>query len=147
MYNVDGLSTIITAIHGTIAKGFTIKNNCYLLPCYIARIGNYFAHGKTMKEAFADATAKYEQNKPVEERIDDFVNQFPTLDTEVPNADLYVWHNKLTGSCAFGRNEFAKSHGIDVNNGSMTVKEFISLTKSSYGGHIIKQLLEQYGRD
>lgn len=60
------------------------------------------------------------------------------------NAELYKWHNVLTGSCEFGRNKFAREHDIDIENGSMTVRDFIDLTKEAFGGQVIKQLKEQY---
>lgn len=145
VYNVDGVPTIITSLHRNIAQGFTCKHNRFTVPCYVARVGNYFAHGSTAKEALRDAQAKYEQNKPIEERIEDFMGKYPSLDSTVQNSDLYVWHNVLTGSCAFGRQQFAEQHGIDINNGSMSVKEFIMLTQNSYRGEIIKQLYAAYG--
>ena len=50
----------------------------------------------------------------------------------------------LTGSCAFGRDEFVRLHGIDVKNGSMTMKDFIDLTRNDYGGNAIVELERKY---
>ena len=91
-----------------------------------------------------DARAKYEQNKPLTERIADTIKKYPTLDTLVPNKELYVLHNILTGSCAFGRDEFVRRHGIDAKNGSMTMKDFIDLTRNEYGGSTIVELEQKY---
>lgn len=44
-----------------------------------------------------------------------------------------------------GRDQFARAHGIDVERGSMTVREFIGLTRGSYGGDIIAMLAKAYG--
>ena len=145
VYNVDGVPTIITSLHRNIAQGFTCKHNRFTVPCYVARVGNYFAHGSTAKEALRDAQAKYEQNRPIAERIKGFIDNYPSLDTIALNSELYVWHNVLTGSCAFGRQQFAEQHEIYINNGSMSVKEFIILTQNSYKGDIIKQLHAAYG--
>lgn len=144
VYIIDGLPTIITALHRNIAKGFTAINNMFVVSCYVARVGNYLAHGKTAKEAFDCATEKHNQNRTPEERIADFIAHFPTLSTIAPNTQLYKWHNTLTGSCAFGRDEFAKRHNIDVENGSMSVAEFIRLTENDYGSTKIKQLKQAY---
>ncbi len=132
-------------MHRNIAQGFTCKHNRFTVPCYVARVGNYFAHGESAKEALRDAQAKYEQNKPIEERIEDFMEKYPSLDSTAQNSELYAWHNVLTGSCSFGRQQFAEQHGIDIDNGSMSVKEFIMLTQNSYGGETIKQLYAAYG--
>ena len=144
VYLIDSIPTIITHLHGNIAKGFIAKKKLFIVPCYIARVGNYLAHGDTAKEALADAQAKYEHNKLLEERIADFKAQYPNLTDIVPNTELYRWHNILTGSCAFGRQYFAEQHNIDIENGSMSVLNFIELTINQYGGNAIKQLKESY---
>lgn len=144
VYLIDSIPTIITHLHGNIAKGFIAKKKLFIVPCYIARVGNYLAHGDTAKEALADAQAKYKQNIPLKERIADFKVQYPNLTDIVPNTELYRWHNILTGSCAFGRQHFAEQHNIDIENGSMSVLNFIELTINQYGGNAIKQLKESY---
>ena len=144
VYNIDNVPTIIENIKGDIAKGYTIRNNTRLVECFIAKCGGFFAHGETAKQAMLDARSKYEQNKPLTERIADTIKKYPTLDTLVPNEELYVLHNILTGSCAFGRNEFVRRHGIDVKNGSMTMKDFIDLTRNDYGGSAIVELEREY---
>ena len=144
VYLADGIPTIITHLHGNIAKGFVAKNNLFIVPCYVARVDNYLAHGSTAKEALADAQTKYEQNRPLEERIADFKAQYPSIQDIVPNDELYRWHNILTGSCAFGRQHFAEQHNIDIDNGSMSVLNFIDLAINQYGRNAIEQLKESY---
>ena len=53
---------------------------------------------------------------------------------------FFEGHNKMTNSCDIGRKTFAKDHQMDVENGAMTVKEFIELTKNNFGGDVIKKL-------
>ena len=144
VYNIDNVPTIIENVKGDVAKGYTISNNTQLVKCFIAKCGGFFAHGKTAKQAMLDARAKYEKNKSLTERIADTIKKYPTLDTLVPNEELYVLHNTLTGSCAFGRDEFVRRHGIDVKNGSMTMKDFIAITRSNYGGSAIVELERKY---
>lgn len=141
---VDDVPTIITAVRGNIAQGYILRDNVILKPCYIAKVGDWFAHGKTAHEAYRDALAKALSNEPVEKRIARVIAKYPTLDTEVSHKELFALHNILTGSCEFGRREFAKSHGLDPENGSMTMCDFISLTESAYGGDVIKQLHAAY---
>lgn len=144
VYSVDHTPTIITNVRNNLAKGYTIRGNTLLVPCYIAKVGNYFAHGETIHEAMQAATEKYEENRPLEERIADAIKKYPTLDTVVPHKELYSLHHVLTGSCKFGRDEFAKAHNLDPNKGEMTMRKFIELTKSAYGGDIIRQLEQTY---
>lgn len=144
VYDVDGVPTIITNVRGNIAEGYTIQHNTKLVPCYIARAGDYFAHGKTAHEAVQDAQEKYDENRPLSERIADTVKKYPTLDTVVPHKELYALHHTLTGSCRFGRDEFAANHNLDPDNGEMTMREFIELTMDAYNGDAIKELLHAY---
>ena len=55
---IDDIPTIITQVHDTFANGFIVKNNLTLSPCFIAKVGNSFAHGNTLEEAIADAEHK-----------------------------------------------------------------------------------------
>ncbi len=69
----------------------------------------------------------------------------PDVDVLIEHSALFSLHNFLTGSCLLGRKEFAKSHAIDPEHGSMTMREFINLTKGAYGGDNIRQLADAYG--
>lgn len=144
VYNVDGVQSIIESIKGNIAKGYTLSYNAILVPCYIAKVGDFFAHGETAHQALAEATTKHEENRPLKERIEDVIKKYPILDTVVSHKELYNLHHVLTGSCKFGRDEFAKAHNLDPNIGEMTMREFIDLTKSDYGGDAIRQLEQTY---
>ena len=145
VYIIDETQTIITQVVGQYAKGFILGSDLTMTPCYIAKCGNYFAHGETLRDALEDAVSKYEQDLPVEERIANFNSTFPDNDKPIKVSLLYVWHNKLTGSCAMGRQAFAKEHGIDISADSMTVSEFVRLTENSYGGDVIKLLKQSRG--
>ena len=144
LHKIDGVPTAITSLRGNYAKGFTLANNVVKKPCYIAKVGNFFAHGKTLKAAMEDARAKYEQNRPLSERIADFKESYPTLDTEADASDLFRWHNILTGSCLFGRKQFCEQHGVDYERGKWKIRDFFELCKNAYGGENIRQALEAY---
>lgn len=92
-----------------------------------------------------DAQAKYDESKPLSERIENTIKKYPTLETVVPHAELFTLHHTLTGSCLQGRTAFANDHGLDPENGSMTMREFINLTINAYGGDAIAQLAKAYG--
>lgn len=145
VYVIDELQTIIYSVHGNIAKGATINQNLTLTDCYIAKYEDYFAHGNTAKQAMLDAQAKAYQDKPIEERIDHVVGKYPDVDVPIEHSVLFSLHNFLTGSCLFGRQEFAKSHSLDTEHGTMTMREFIHLTKDAFGGDNIRQLADAYG--
>lgn len=141
IYNVDHIPTIITAVIGAFAKGFMLGEDLQLTPCFIAKGGGELAHGSTLEAARAALLKKMFDDLPEDERIAAFWDEFKK-GVKYPAKLFYDWHHRLTGSCEFGRNEFAKQHGIDIENDEMTVEEFVELTKNAYGGSIIKKLLD-----
>lgn len=140
IYLIDEIPTIIKNIHNNIAKGYILNNDLSLMPCYIAKRNNLFAHGKTIKEAVEALQDKIFARLDIEERIDLFLKEFSDIDKKYPAKAFYDWHNKLTGSCEMGRDMFVKNGGYDLEKDMFTVKEFINITRNEYGGDIIKQL-------
>lgn len=144
VYVIDNTRTIITSIHGNVAQGFILEHNTKLVPCYIAKDNNHFAHGKTLREAFSSLQEKLYDDCTEEERIRAFKRKFPSYDTKYSNQDLFVYHHVLTGSCRMGRESFANSRGISLSD-KTTVRDFVQLTKDAYGSDIIKKLPKAYG--
>uniref|UniRef100_UPI004026DE0D hypothetical protein n=1 Tax=Prevotellamassilia timonensis TaxID=1852370 RepID=UPI004026DE0D len=147
VYLIDCIQTIIKSVHGNIAQGFILKSDLTLQPCYIVKEQNYFAHGDTLHDAFTSLQEKLERlydESTEEERIEAFVKKFPDYDMPYHNRDLFAYHNVLTGSCRMGRESFCKDKGINLD-GSTTVREFVSLTKDSYGSETIRRLPQAYG--
>ena len=144
VYIIDDMQTIIYSVHGNIARGVTINRDLTLADCYIAKCGDYFAHGETTKQAMADAQSKAYRDKPIEERISYVVEKYPDVDVPIEHSVLFSLHNFLTGSCLFGRQEFAKAHCLDPEHGAMTMRKFINLTKDAFGGNNIRQLADAY---
>ena len=139
---IDSVPTIITNIHNNVASGFIIGFDMTLIPCYVAKAGNSFAHGKTLKDAVKDAEAKEVREMPIEERIEKFIEVFGSLDSEHTGKEFYDWHHILSGSCRIGRDKFCKENGIDLTK-KYSVRYFLNITKNSYGGDIIKQIIKE----
>lgn len=140
---IDNVPTIIIQVHGNFAYGYIVKEDLTVEPCFIAKVGNSFAHGKTLKEAVADAKAKETKRLPIEERIEKFIEIFGPLDSEHTGKEFYDWHHILTGSCRMGRDGFCKSHNIDLAQ-KYTVRYFLDITKGSYGSDVIKMIIKAY---
>ena len=143
---IDGVPTIITHIHNDVASGFIIGFDMTLIPCYVAKAGNSFAHGKTLKDAVKDAEAKEIGEMPIEERIEKFIEVFGSLDSEHTGKEFYDWHHILTGSCRMGRDKFCNENGIDLEK-KYSVRYFLQITKNSYGGDIIKQIINELTKE
>ena len=143
IHHIDGVETIITSVHGNVAKGYIVQSDLTLTPCYVVKGNHQFAHGNTLRDAMSALTDKMFDNMPEEERIAEFIKAHPDKDKAYPNQDLFDWHHRLTGSCMAGRNAFVKDRGLTLD-GETSVTEFIRLTKNAYGGSTIKALQAVY---
>ena len=141
VFIIDNISTIITSIHGNVAKGFILNKNLTLEKTFVAKGNNKFAHGKTLKEAVADLQKKIFDDLDIEEKIEMFNKQFNRVE-KYSGEEFYKWHHILTDSCTAGRDNFVRENNLDLKK-LYTVDEFIKITKDSYGGNIIKKLREE----
>nr|DAH32755.1 MAG TPA: periodic tryptophan protein 2-like protein [Caudoviricetes sp.] len=142
VYMVDGISTLIDVCHETYAMGRILHSDLTTEKCFIVKQDGKFAHGETLREARDALLEKLFDDMPEEERIEKFMESHD-LHERYPNRDFFSWHHRLTGSCLQGRTAFAQDHEIDLD-GSMTTKEFLELTKDSYGGDIIRRTIKAY---
>ena len=143
VYQIDGVQTILTSVHGNVAKGYILQEDLTMTPCFVAKGNNLFAHGDNLHEAMAALTDKMFDDMPEEDRIAEFIKAHPDPEKAYPNQDLFDWHHRLTGSCMAGRNAFVKDRGLTLE-GETTVVAFIRLTENAYGGSTIRKLAEAY---
>ena len=142
VYRIDETPTLIHSIRGNVAHGAILNGDLTLAPCYVVKQDDLFAHGETLREAMEALRDKLFEDMPEEERISAFLAE-TECGKKYPNQHFYEWHHRLTGSCDMGRKAFAQDHGIDVDNGTMTLEEFLELTKNSYGGDVIRLILKR----
>ena len=145
VWYIDGVPTLVDRVRRNAARCRIINDDFTTTQCYVARVGNYWAHGDSLRKAFEDAQAKVLKDSPVEDRIASFKVEFPKLSATAKCSEFYRWHHILTGSCTMGRNEFVKAHELDMDK-DYTVGYFLTITANSFGGEIIKQLRELYER-
>ena len=141
---IDDIPCVICAIRGHYANVLVIGDDLQIKQAYVARVGDSFGHGESIREAYEAARQKELEYMPVEERIAAFVKEHP--DPDKAYGDLFAWHHTLTGSCEFGRKEWCRSHGYQPDD-SITVRTFIQQTRNDYGGDVIRQLAKEYNID
>ena len=141
VYMIDDVQTVVTHLRGNVAKGAIVNQDMTLTPCYVVKQGNFFAHGKTLKEAVKDVRDKFFNNLSDENKVAEFRKEFVDFDVKVPCQTLADWHHKLTGSCRMGIQSWVDNRGISLTSDSMTINEFLEITKDAYGGSIIKQII------
>ena len=144
VYDIDSVRTLIYAVKGDAAKGATLQKDMSLKDCWIAKRGNLFAHGDTLHAAVEAVEAKWRENRPLDERIAEFVKTHPELDEEY--GDLFEWHHILTGSCEFGRRQWCEEHGYKPTD-SITLRAFFEQTKNDYGRDVIRRVAQKYGQE
>ena len=142
VYLIDDMQTIIESVRGNIAKGYILLSDLTLTPCHVVKENGKFAHGDTLREAFEALQEKLYDDSTEEERLQKFREHFPDFSKEYPAKELFVWHHVLTGSCKAGREAFCRDNGIDIENDTFTIHEFVALTRNSYGGETIKKLID-----
>lgn len=142
VWTIDGIPTIITHIKENIAKGFILRSDFSLEPCYVAKAYGEYAHGRSIREA---RLALVDKNRYLldydyfEFIIKEFIDTFEKAKTYKVHI-FFDWHNLLTGSCLMGREEFVEENGIDLDK-EYTADEFIEICKdASYGYEIIREL-------
>ena len=140
---IDGVYTVVYQLHGDIAKGAILNKDLSLEPCYVVKRDGVFAHGVTLHEAQEALISKLFDTLPEAERIEAFCEEFKNPDAVYPVRTFFEWHHRLTGSCEAGRRAFAKDHALDIENGTMSVWEFLNLTKDAYGGSTIRKVLKR----
>nr|DAH52107.1 MAG TPA: colicin E3 [Caudoviricetes sp.] len=140
IYQIDGVNTLIRSMRGNTAHGAIVNNDLTIVPCYIVKQDNVFAHGETLREAMEALRDKLFEDMPEDERIDTFLRETDREKT-YPTQYFYGWHHRLTGSCDMGRKQFARDHGVDLERGMMTLTEFLELTKDAYGGDMIRKVI------
>ena len=145
VWMVDGIATIIRSVHGGYARGLILNKDLTTTPIFVAKVGNSFAHGKTLREAQRDAQAKDMEQRPLDERIAAFKDSHPKAEDQIDGVDLYNWHHVLTGSCKSGRDAWCRDNGLNPDKDKLTVAEFCKLTQNSYGGDAIRKLAQAYG--
>ena len=142
VYKIDGINTLLRSVRGSVAKGTILNKDLTLTPCYVAKQLSCFAHGKTLREAMSALREKLFEDMPEEERIAAFLKE-TDREKAYPTTYFYDWHHRLTGSCDMGRKQFADDHGVDLDHGTMTLREFLELTKNAYGGDVIRKVMEK----
>ena len=143
VYQIDDQPTVIVHVHGNVAKGAIVQGDLTMLPCFIVKGSNCFAHGETLHAAREALLEKMFDDMPAEERVAAFVKDHKA-GHRYSNQDFFDWHHRLTGSCEMGRQQFVKEHGIDMA-GCMTPEDFVRLTMNDYGRDIIRMLKPYYG--
>ena len=140
---IDGIPTIITRIRENVARGFILKGDLTLAPCFVAKQDGHFAHGETLHAAMSALRDKLFEDMSEEDRIQAFIDAHD-WGVAYPDDDYFDWHHRLTGSCEMGRRQFAAERGLDKLDGKRTVEDFIAFTRNAYGGDVIRRLEEAY---
>lgn len=136
---IDGFTYVIHSIHRNIALVSIVCDDLTLKQAYVAKVGSSFMRGETPRMAVEYATKKDMMKRPLEERIDFFVEAHPDLHT--PYGDLFMWHHILTGSYEF--EEWWKAHNYKPDD-SITVWAFIKMTKDNYRGDTFRMIAKRY---
>ncbi len=91
IYYIDNLPTVVTHVKGNIAKGYFVRSDLLLEPCFIVKENNCFAHGYTLHDAFQSLQEKLYDDSTEEERIALFKSKFTDYSAKYPAKELFYW--------------------------------------------------------
>ena len=140
VHYIDAIPCTFISIKGNIAKVEVIQDDFSFKPAFVYKHINVFAHGNTIKEAKADAENKYYSQMNVENKLKQLRKMF-SKSIKLKARILFDWHGILTGSCRFGREAFVTGNNISLEK-EYTIEEFVAITQHSYGGEIVKKLID-----
>ena len=132
VYYIDEVPTVIQKIKSGFAFGYVVNNSDFsTTKCVVVRSAerSLFAHGSNLHEAMAALREKIFDNMSDDERIEQFCESF-VKNKKYKGTVFYDWHNKLTGSCVFGRDQFVRDNGLDLEL-LYSVDEFIEIVKNA----------------
>ena len=140
VFYVDGIPCQPGEVHNIWAKVKIINTkNFSLKECFLAKYHGAIAHGESVKDALRDAQEKYFSSLDFEDLKKKILEEFSEKGS-LTVAELFKWHGLLTGSCVFGRQQFQKENELKDSD-KLTLKQFVKLTQSAFGGEKIKELM------
>ena len=124
--NIDGYTMLIES--EKITKGVTICKARYfgggdLDKCYLAKVGNHWAHGKTAKEAIQDATEK---------AVIDMNQSEVVAEIKASGKVTLAQYRAITGACREGCRHFLQTIG-KPDATELSLEEVKELVKGHYG--------------
>lgn len=146
--NINGMPIVITSTHGKAQSGYFIDTNLHFHPCYIITFLYTHGVGESLHKAYEDAKNKilsYDKHKyNVYDYATYVVKTYPNVDEKIPVVELIELHNIITNSCSRGINAFLSSHLINID-GTLSMRQFLTLTEQAYAPEIIKSIVNKYG--
>lgn len=135
--HIDGYTMLIES--EKITKGITICKARYfgggeikdLAKCYVAKVGNHWAHGKTAKEAIQDATDKATLNAEVADVVGEIKRTGMVTITQ---------YRAITGACREGCRQFLTSIG-KPDATELPLTDVMQQVKGHYGFDRFKEAI------
>ena len=126
---IDGYTMLIES--EKLTKGVTVCKAKYfgggemknLKQCYVAKVGNHWAHGKTAKEAIQDATDKATLNANVADVV---------AEIKLTGKVTIAQYRAITGACREGCRRFLHSIG-KPNATDLPLTDVLLQVKGHYG--------------
>ncbi|MCM1338766.1 MAG: hypothetical protein NC191_03750, partial [Muribaculaceae bacterium] len=129
---IDDTPTIVYKRKGNIIKGKFLNNE---KDCFVFEKDGFYAHGKTVKQAYLDWLFK---------TSDRDVEQYKNIDkTEIKDLNYWVIaYRTITGACSFGTNNYLNNNK-DKYKAKMTLQEVLKATEGQYGHSTFREFFER----
>lgn len=130
-YIIDGFVVYVTHMHAPWVLGEVVNNDFTTQKCYMAKVNNNYAVGRSIREVIDVMREKISTNVNNNDDIARaFVLAHPDYDKEYDWDEMVTWHSLSRFSCLDGRRNFTK-YASKRSGDKATPKELISHMKNS----------------
>lgn len=144
VYYLNNQPIIIYSIHkDSLAKISIINNDLTLSEQYLAKVDEIIENGENLHIAYKEAFLESLMNKPLEEKINTFVELYPDLSQKISVKDFIKWHCILTGACSRGALDYIQKNGLKLDQ-EYTINFSLKFVKNIYSPTIIERVINRY---
>jgi hypothetical protein len=97
--------------------------------CYVAQVGDTYAHGDTVERALRDLRFKLDKQRPVTEVVA-AIHRRGTV--------TFNDYRRITGACERGLREGLRARGIDPDTPELPLAQVLELCRDGYGGETFR---------
>ena len=131
---IDDIPMVVLKEKKNVLIGNTIDAyNNILDKIFVVSKDNFYAHGKTLKEAKENLVFKFKE-------IDTSVYKNMTLNTLLSYENSIMLYKSITRACSHGIKYFIEQNNIEKK--PYSIKEIIEITKGQYNNHLLTQFFQ-----
>lgn len=144
VYYLNNYPILIHSIHKNyLARVSIINNDLTLTEQYLAKVDTFIEGGNNLHDAYKNTFLESLMDKPLEEKINTFIELYPDSNQKISVKDFVKWHCIFTGACSKGSLEFIQKNGLDISH-EYSVDFSLKFVKNAFNPNIIQKIIDRY---